>query len=106
MSAAGWVSSSVVASALAGFGLPLEVIILVVRWYRRLPALLADCLAAARPTWVSPQGLVTDTAMAAISAISAQTRAASTDRGSRIPLKLVSPAAATTALIRTFATIQ
>jgi hypothetical protein len=79
----------------------------VVRWFVRWLALLTERLAAAaRPPCVSPHGLLTDTAMAAISAISAHTRAASSDSGSRIPLKLVSPAAATTALIRTLAMIQ
>ena len=78
ISAAGWVCPCVVTSVLAGLRFSLEVIIVVVRWL----ALLAECLAAvARPTWVSPHGLVTDTAMAAISAISAQTRVASRDRG-------------------------
>ena len=82
ISAAGWVCPCVVTSVLAGLRFSLEVITGVARWYRRLPTPFADrAAAAARPTWVSPHGLVTDTAMAAISAISAQTRVASRDRG-------------------------
>ena len=80
---------------------------MVVGWSLRVPVLFADRLAGVvRPCWVSPHGLVTDTAMAVVRAISAQIRVVSIDRGSRIPLRLVSPAAASTVLMRSLVMIQ